>query len=94
MTYENESNPRVVEDDGDQFVVYENLIIIDGEVFGGFYDTYDDAVFAAYRTMMNLELGDGDYDSQFPNVEAIKEYFRDRDDVAFADIAERRVVYE
>lgn len=94
MTYENSDNPRVVEDDGDQFVVYENLIIIDGEVIGGFYDTYDDAVFSAYRIMMRLEGGDAEYESQAPNVEAIKEYFRDRDDVAFADIAERRVVYE
>ncbi len=94
MTYENERNPRVVVDDGDQFVVYENLIIIDGEVIGGFYDTYDDAVFSAYRIMMQLEEGDAEYQSQAPNVEAIREYFLDRDDVAFADIALRRVVYE
>lgn len=94
MTYEYKSNPRVIEDDGDQFVVYENLIVIDGQVLGGFYDTYEDAVIAAYRIMMSLELSDGDYDSQFPNVDAIREYFLDRDDVAYADVAERRVVYE
>lgn len=94
MTYENSNNPRVIEEDGDEFVVYENLIIIDGEVVGGFYDTYEDAVFSAYRIMMRLEDSDAEYMSQAPNVEAIKEYFRDRDDVAFADIAQRRVVYE
>ena len=94
MTYEYKSNPRVIEDDGDQFVVYENLIIIDGQVLGGFYDTHYDAVLAAYRTMCNLELHDFDLHSQIPDADAIAEYFKDRDDVSYADVAERRVVYE
>ncbi len=29
-----------------------------------------------------------------PEPDAIAEYFKDRDDVAYADVAERRVVYE
>jgi hypothetical protein len=94
MTYESKDNPRVIEDDGDQFVVYENLIIIDGQVLGGFYDTHYDAVLAAYRTMCNLELHDFDPEGSIPEPDAIAEYFKDRDDVAYADVAERRVVYE
>jgi hypothetical protein len=88
----------------DHFVIYKNVVVMGGMVEGGVYDTEHEAVEAARVIAQDLYGSTAEYhsDEAGERVEKsvatmtkdeLSEALIDRDDVAFATVAEREVLF-
>ena len=94
MAYENSENPGApAEDDAvlvDQFVVYENLVIFDGDAIGGWFHSEADAL----KWAVDFINDSGGTQHDALTAEEALEWVLDHDRVQFADIAIRRVLHD
>ena len=88
----------------DCWAVYKTLVVVCGETVGGVYDTEYEAVEAARKIVLDLYGSELHYHSDevggqrtastaTMNEEELSEALIDHDDVAFATVAEREVLF-
>lgn len=94
MAYENSENPGAPADvdaaNVDEFVVYENLIVWDGEPIGGWFESKNDAL----RWCIEFIEEDTGLKQDEWLEEAIIEWFLDDDRCQYADVAVRRWLHD
>jgi len=88
----------------DHFAIYKNVVVMGGMVEGGVYDTKEEAIEAGRLIAQDLYGSTAEYhsDEAGKRVEKsvatmtkdeLSEALIDRDDVAFATVAEREVLF-
>jgi hypothetical protein len=88
----------------DHFAIYKNVVVIGGEVIGGVYDTKEEAIEAGRLITQDLYGSTAEYiaDDEGGRVskavatmtkDELEESLTDRDDVAFAMLAYREVMF-
>jgi hypothetical protein len=93
MGYEINERPFTDEDDDDGldwdcYAVYRTIVVADGEVLGGVYDTWDDAFEAARRIGRNLGQ-----DVAMLTRSELDEQLADDYRVSYSEVAVREVLY-
>lgn len=88
----------------DHFAIYKNVVVVGGEVIGGVYDTSVEAIEAGRLITRDLYGSTAHYHSDDAGQEVaaevaamtkdeLEESLTDRDDVAFAMLAYREVMF-
>jgi len=96
MGYEVKGNPGMQSDEGSEFAIYVNAFVIEGEVFGGVYDTQSDALVAARGLIAEME--GMVFDDQYTpltrmNGAELEDRINEQDVVGFAQVAQREILF-
>jgi hypothetical protein len=88
----------------DHFAIYKNVVVMGGMVEGGVYDTKEEAIEAGRLIAQDLYGSTAEYHADDAGgrvskavatmtKDELEESLTDRDDVAFATVAEREVLF-
>jgi hypothetical protein len=86
MAYENNDS---------EFAIYVNAFVVEGEAFGGVYDSQADALDAARGFIAEMEGLTAEHNGTLDGLDAaaLVDRINDQDLVGFAMVAEREVLY-
>lgn len=109
MAYEIDGREFTEEDEEngleyDHFAIYKNVVVTGGMVEGGVYDTKEEAIEAGRRIVQDLYGSTAEYHADDAGgrvsrsvatmtKDELEESLTDRDDVAFATLAYREVMF-